>query len=101
MLTIINQKLELLWQLNPSSAPNLFCQRFCQRKKRISAQAGLQIQHKTREGYKQEVCHSVGNLTKWFYEVNVNRLYSYGMTKETLKINKKLCAPFALKNIIK
>ena len=79
-----------------SFLPKLF-----QRKKRISAQAGLQIQHKTREGYKQEVCHSVGNLTMWFDEVNLNRLDSNGMTKETLKINKKLCAPFALKNIIK
>ncbi len=29
--------------------------------KMSSTQAGLQIQNKTKEGYEQEVCHSVGN----------------------------------------
>ncbi len=30
-------------------------------KKMSSTQAGLQIQHKTKEGYNHKVCHSVGN----------------------------------------
>ena len=66
--------------------------------KKSSVQVGLQIQHKTREVYNHKVCHSIGNLTKWFDEVNLSRLDSSGMTKIledylVLAERKRLCEP--------
>jgi len=55
--------------------------------KRAPLRSGCRFNIKTTINIKTQFCHSVGNLTKWFDEVNLSKFCrdSYGMTKATLK----------------